>query len=670
MTPEEVRARGWDGVDVVFVTGDAYVDHPSFAMALLGRLLESEGYRVGILSQPDWHSCEPWRTFGRPRVCFAVSAGNMDSMINHYTANRKVRNDDAYSPGGQIGRRPDRATLAYCQRAREAYKGVPVIAGGVEASLRRIAHYDYWSDKVRRSIIMDAKADLLVYGMGERVLVEIVRRLAAGESVEQLRNLRGVAYRLGASESPPEELIESTPPLAEGKAESRKRKAEQGTSDDDASSPAPRPASLVPTVVLPSYEDVAADKRAFAHMTRMAHLETNPFNARRLVQYHGPEAVVVNPPAMPLSEAEMDRVYGLPCSRRPHPSYGDRPIPAFQVVKDSVQIMRGCHGGCTFCSITAHEGRVIQSRSKRSVLDEVRRMRSDPKFTGVISDIGGPTANMYRLNCSRPEVRAKCRRLSCVHPTICKLLDTDHGPLIDLMRDVRTQEGVKQVFVASGIRMDLAHRSPEYVKELVRHHVGGHLKVAPEHTDPDVLALMKKPAVAEFDAFARRFQQASQAAGKQQYLVPYYIASHPGSDLAAMIDLAIYLKRTGLRPEQVQDFIPSPFDVATCMYHTGMDPMTGQEVYVAKGAHERRLQRSLLQYWKPENYFDVREALQTADRGDLIGDGPECLIPAKPPKGARLAKAARGKRPPRDGQQPPAPAGGYRPHRKTARRRR
>ena len=625
MTPDEVAARGWDALDIVFVTGDAYVDHPSFAMALLGRLLESEGYRVAILSQPDWHSCRPWRTFGRPRLCFAVSAGNMDSMVNHYTANRKVRNDDAYSPGGQIGRRPDRATLAYCQRAREAYKGVPVIAGGVEASLRRLAHYDYWSDKVRRSILLDAKADLLVFGMGERPLVEIVRRLEAGQSVRDLRDMRGVAYRLGASETPPTEN----------------------------------------SITLPGFEEVSTDRRAFAEMTRLAHRETNPHNARRLVQRHGPEAVVANPPSLPLTEAEMDHAYGLPYTRRPHPSYGKQAIPAYQVVKDSIQIMRGCFGGCTFCSITAHEGRIIQSRSEESVLGEIRQMADDPAFSGVLSDLGGPTANMYRMGCSRPDVREKCRRLSCLHPGVCKLLDTDHGPLVELLKRAREEPGVKRVFVASGIRMDLARRSTPYVRDLVRHHTGGHLKVAPEHTDPDVLRLMQKPPVEDFEAFARRFEQICAAAGKEQYLVPYFIAGHPGSDLDAMIDLAVYLKRTGYRPEQVQDFIPGPFDLATCMYHTGLDPISGEEVYVPKGARERRLQRALLQFWKPENYRDVREALEKGGRSDLIGDGPECLIPARPPKGAD--ERSRGRH--RQGK-PPAAAGGYRPHRKSGRRRR
>lgn len=696
MTPQEVTARGWEAVDVVFVTGDAYVDHPSFAMAVLGRVLESEGYRVAILSQPDWRSCEPWRVFGRPRICFAVSAGNMDSMINHYTAARKVRNDDAYSPAGQIGRRPDRATLAYCQRAREAFGraqhretgdqpgsqtgpngGVPVIAGGVEASLRRIAHYDYWSDKVRRSILMDAKPDLLVFGMGERALVEIVRRLAAGEPVQQLRNIRGVAYRLGASEA-----------TALGERVGVRASCELSASH---SSPSPNPQSPHPnpppevdragggglsegegvwdTLLLPSFEEVSRDKRAFAEMTRVAHREANPDNARGLVQYHGREAIVVNPPALPLTEAEMDRVYGLPYTRRPHPAYGDQPIPAFQVVKDSVQIMRGCFGGCTFCSITAHEGRVIQSRSRGSVLAEIRRMAEDPDFKGTVSDIGGPTANMYSMNCTRPEVRAKCRRPSCVHPTICPLLATDHGPLIELMKEARRQPGVKRVLVASGIRMDLAQRSTAYLSDLARHHVGGHLKVAPEHSDPDVLRLMKKPAIEDFEQFARKFARASREAGKQQFLVPYFIAAHPGCDLAAMIDLALFLKRNGYRVEQVQEFIPGPFDVATCMYHTGIDPMTGEEVYVARGGRERRMQRALLQTWRPESYADVREALETARRVDLIGDGPECLIPSRPPKGSRQPQDKGVKRRPRKGKQPPASAGGYRPHRKTARRR-
>jgi uncharacterized radical SAM protein YgiQ len=631
MSAEEVAARGWDAVDIVFVTGDAYIDHPSFAMALLGRLLEAAGHRVAILSQPDWRSCEPWRRFGRPRLFFAVSAGNMDSMINHYTANRKVRNDDAYSPGGEIGRRPDRATLAYCQRAREAYPGVPVIAGGVEASLRRLAHYDYWSDKVRRSILMDAKADLLIFGMGERGILEAARRLEAGDPIAALRDLRGFAYRVGASEPPP----------------------------------------LEGSVALPSYEEVAADKLAFCAMTRHAHLETNPFNARRLIQRHGSEHVVVNPPALPLAREEMDLVYGLSYTRRPHPAYGRARIPAWDVIKDSVQIMRGCFGGCTFCSITAHEGRIIQSRSQESVLAEIRGMAAAPDFKGVISDIGGPTANMYEMRCTRPEVEAVCRRLSCVHPTVCKLLGTSHGPLVELMRRAREVEGVRKVLVASGIRMDLARRDPEYIRELAAHHVGGHLKVAPEHVDPEVLALMKKPGKEDFVEFGREFQKASEAAGKRQYLVPYFIASHPGSGLEAMIDLALFLKRNHYRPDQVQDFIPSPFDVAACMYHTGLDPFTLKPVTVAKHLRDRKLQRALLQFFKPENHFEVRRALIEAGRRDLIGDGCDCLIPSRPPKAAlekrrRAANAALQEQVEGDHVR----SRGYRPHRRSAARRR
>jgi uncharacterized radical SAM protein YgiQ len=612
----EMDARGWDAVDIVFVTGDAYIDHPSFAMAILGRVLEVAGFRVAILSQPDWHSCEPWRQFGRPRLFFAISAGNMDSLINHYTANKKVRNDDAYSPGGRIGLRPDRATLPYCHRAREAFSGVPIIAGGVEASLRRLAHYDYWSDTVRRSILFDCKADLLVYGMGEKSIVEIAQRLAAGQSVRGLRDMRGIAYVLGASETP-----RTAEPAAPWAADS---------------------------IILPSYEQVKADKLVFAEATRIIHVNTNPLNARTLVQYHDRQAVVVNPPSLPISQAEMDQIYDLPYNRRPHPSYRE-PVPAYEMIKDSVTIMRGCFGGCTFCSITAHQGRIIQSRSQESVLKEVQKLAADPEFKGVISDVGGPTANMYQMRCTRPDVEAKCKRLSCVHPSICKLLGTNHGPLIELLRRARTEPGIRKVLVSSGIRMDLAQLSPTYLRELSAHHVGGHLKVAPEHTDPGVLGLMKKPENDNFESFARKFKKASDEAGKsKQYLVPYFIASHPGSDLHAMIQLAVFLKRNGYRPDQVQDFIPAPFDIATCMFYTGIDPFTKQEVYVARHLRDRKLQRALMQFFKPENYFEVRKALEQAGRTDLIGSGCDCLIPAQPPKEALRARrdqaneAARG----------------------------
>ncbi len=656
-TRAEMVARGWDAVDVVFVTGDAYVDHPSFAMAILHRVLESAGFRVAMLSQPDWHSCEPWRQFGRPRLFFGVSAGNMDSLINHYTANKKVRNDDAYSPGGRIGLRPDRATLPYCHRAREAFPGVPVIAGGVEASLRRLAHYDYWSDTVRRSILLDCKADLVVYGMGEKVIVEIAQRLAAGEGVGDLRDLRGVAYALGARES--DEL--------------RARSVSEGGISSLAY------ASGSDAIVLPSYEEVKADKRAFSTATRLIHINTNPLNARTLVQSHDRQAIVVNPPALPLTQEEMDRVYDLPYTRRPHPSYTE-PIPAYEMIKDSVTIMRGCFGGCTFCSITAHQGRIIQSRSQESVLREVRKMAADPEFKGVISDVGGPTANMYEMRCTRPEVEARCKRLSCVHPTICKLLGTDHGPLVELLRRARSEPGIRKVLVASGIRMDLAQLSPEYLHELAAHHVGGHLKVAPEHTDSRVLGLMKKPENDNFEGFAKAFKKASQEAGKpRQYLVPYYIASHPGSDLSAMIDLAVFLKRNGYRPDQVQDFIPAPFDIATALYYTGIDPFTKQEVYVAKGLRDRKMQRALMQFFKPANYFMVREALIQAGRQDLIGSGCDCLIPPQPPKEAIEARRRRANDAdhyhtvanPAKGEEPGErglPNQGYRPGRKTARR--
>ncbi len=592
MSRAEMNDRGWDQVDVVFVTGDAYIDHPSFAAAILGRVLEAAGFRVGIVSQPDWHSCEPWKTFGRPRLFYAISAGNMDSMINHYTANRKVRNDDAYSPGGRIGMRPDRATLAYCQRAREAFKGVPVIAGGVEASLRRLAHYDYWSDKVRRSILLDCKADILAFGMGEESILQIARRLDAGETVRDLRDMRGVAYAMGASETPPEDAI-----------------------------------------TIPSYEEVLDDKVAFSRATKIIHNETNPYNARRLIQWHDRQAVVANPPTLPISERSMDSIYALPYTRKPHSSYSE-PIPAFEMIKDSVTIMRGCFGGCTFCSITTHQGRIIQSRSGQSVQTEVDTMTKDKGFKGVISDIGGPTANMYQMRCVRPEVEAVCRRQSCVHPTICKLLGTDHGPLVQLMKDVRKTPGVKKALVASGIRMDLARRSPEYMRDLTRYHVGGHLKVAPEHTDPHVLALMRKPSNDDFEEFAKIFKGESKRAGKKQYLIPYYIASHPGSDLDAMIDLAVFLKRTGYRPDQVQDFIPAPFDVATAMYYTGLDPFTGKEVHIARHLRDRKLQRALMQFFKPENYFQVRKALEKVGRQDLIGSGCDALIASRPPREA------------------------------------
>jgi uncharacterized radical SAM protein YgiQ len=605
-------ALGWDQPDVVFVSGDAYVDHPSFAAAILGRWLGHHGFRVAILAQPDWRSAEPWRELGRPRLFYAVSAGAMDSMINHYTANRKRRNADAYSPGGRIGLRPDRANGVYAQRCREAFKGVPVVTGGVEASLRRIAHYDYWSDKVLPSSLVGSKADLLVFGMGERAILAIAQRLAAGCTVADLRDLRGVAYMLGKSEVVPE--------ISFG-----------GAAGDDA------------TAELPSFEQVKDEQGHFVAATRRAHRETNPLNARRLLQRHGDRTVVLNPPDFVLSEADLDAVHELPYTREPHPSYRDLgEIPAWQTIADSVQIMRGCFGGCSFCSITLHQGRAIQSRSPGSVVKEVEGLARRPGFKGHVSDLGGPTANMYRMRCKDPEVEAKCRRLSCVFPKVCKMLDTSHKEIIDLMRASREVHGVKKVHVASGIRMDLASGESEYLDDLAQHHVGGHLKVAPEHVSEKVLKRMRKTSKDSFEEFASKFKAASKRAGKDQFLVPYFIASHPGSDVAEMIELAVYLKRGGYRPRQVQDFIPAPMDVATCMYYTGVDPVSGERVGAARGSRERAVQRALLQYFKPENYFAVRRALREAGREDLIGHGPDCLIPARPPREA--LEAPRGSR--------------------------
>ncbi len=597
---DEMRALGWQRADVVFVSGDAYVDHPSFAAAVLGRWLQAHGFRVAILAQPDWRSADAWRALAAPRLFYAVSAGNMDSMVNHYTAARKRRNADAYSPGGRIGLRPDRATAVYAQRCREAFKGVPVVTGGVEASLRRVAHYDYWSDRVLPSSLVSSKADLLAFGMGERTILEIARRLAAGQGVRDLRDLPGVAYLLGRSETP----------------------AENGWYGD---------AGAPGSVALPGYEEVAADHRQFARATRLLHAEVNPANARRLSQAHGDRLLIVNPPAVPLESAELDAVYALPFRRLPHPSYREE-IPAWQTIEHSVQIMRGCFGGCSFCSITLHQGRAVQSRGEASALEEVRALAAGPGFKGYVSDLGGPTANMYGMGCTRPEVEARCRRLSCVYPKTCKLLGTSHSRLRGLMRESRAVPGVKKVHIASGIRMDLAGHDPEYLAELARHHVGGHLKVAPEHVSRGVLDRMKKPGAESFEHFARGFARASARAGLEQYLVPYFMAGHPGSGLEEMLELALYLKSHGYRPRQVQDFIPAPMDIATCMYHTGLDPHTMAPVQVAKKPSERALQRALLQYFEPANHSLVKRALERLGRRDLIGDGPQCLIPQQPPR--------------------------------------
>jgi uncharacterized radical SAM protein YgiQ len=601
-TRDEMRARGWDELDVLIVTGDAYVDHPAFGPILIARFLEGRGFRVGVVAQPRWDSPADIARMGAPRLFVGVSAGNLDSMLNKLTAQKKVRGEDQYSPSGRTNARPNRASLVYCNLARQAFPGVPVVLGGIEASLRRIAHYDYWSDSVRRSVVLDSKCDLLVFGMGERAAWEIARRLDAGETVSSLNDVRGTAFAMGSPR-------EWEPVLAR-----RSRYVTDGG-----------------VVVLPSYEEITASKEAFAAMARAFQFETNAHNGRPLVQVHGREAVYFNAPALPLDQDDMDGLYDLPFTRLPHPSYGQEPIPAYETIKHSIVTMRGCFGGCTFCSITEHEGRIIQSRSEASVLREVRALSRMEGFSGVISDVGGPTANMYQMRCKDERTESACRRLSCVHPGICENLVTDHAPLVSLLKKVRTEPGIKRVFVASGIRYDLAMRSPEFVKELARHHTGGQLSVAPEHNDPEVLDKMKKPPVEHYERFAQAFCQASEAAGKEQYLVPYFITGHPGSTLEDTIALALWLKERGMRPRQVQDFIPTPMAIATAMYHTGIDPLTNKPVHVARDLREKRMMKALLFYWDEQHWPLAREALLKAKRRDLIG----VLIPSMNPRTER-----------------------------------
>jgi len=608
-TREEMQARGWDELDVLVVTGDAYVDHPAFGPVLIARFLAGRGFRVGVVAQPRWTGIEDIARMGRPRLFVGVSAGNLDSMLNKLTAQKKVRSEDQYSPGGRPNARPNRASIVYANLCRQAFPGLPVVLGGIEASLRRIAHYDYWSDAVRRSILLDAKADLLVFGMGERAAWEIARRLAAGERIEQLTDVRGTAHVRKNRPAWTDVAADASRYVTDGKA-----------------------------VVLPSYEDVVGDKEAFARMSRMLQYETNAHNARPLLQPHGAEAVYFNPPALPLDEAEMDGLYDLPFARRPHWSYGQERIPAFETIKHSIVTMRGCFGGCTFCSITEHEGRIIQSRSADSVLREVRALSRMDGFGGTITDVGGPTANMYKMRCKDERTESACRRLSCVHPGICENLVTDHQPIIDLLKKVRREPGVERVYVASGVRYDLAERSPEFIRDLARHHTGGQLSVAPEHSSPEVLEKMKKPPVQHYERFAQAFCQASEEAGKEQYLVPYFITGHPGSTLKDTIDLALWLKARGMRPRQVQDFIPTPMAIATAMFYTGIDPMTMEPVAVVRDLREKKMLKALLYWWDPEQHPLAREALRKAGRRDLVGHGARCLVP---PETGHAARARR-----------------------------
>ena len=646
MSREEMDGLGWDSCDIIIVTGDAYIDHPSFGMAIIGRLLEAQGFRVGIIAQPAWDSAEPFRQLGRPNLFFALTAGNMDSMVNHYTADRRIRSNDAYTPNGEAGRRPDRAVIVYAQRVREAYKGVPVIIGGIEASLRRIAHYDYWSDKVRRSILPDSKADLLLYGNAERAVVELAHRLAAGEPIREITDIRGTA--LMRQEIPegwteidstrvdePGGTVPRPDPYAAASA------CGAGGARDRVVPLRPRRPPRERSVIrLPGYDQVAADPVLYAHASRVFHLETNPGNARALVQRHGRREVWVNPPPLPLTTKELDRLYELPYTRRPHPAYGAAKQPAWEMIRFSIPIMRGCFGGCTFCSITEHEGRIIQSRSEASVIREIETVRDTvPGFTGNISDLGGPTANMYRLACEDPKIEAACRRLSCVFPDICRHMSTDHAPLTRLYRRARRVPGVKRVFIASGLRYDLAVRDPEYLKELVTHHVGGYLKIAPEHTEQGPLEMMMKPGIGVYDRFKQLFDRFSKEAGKEQYLIPYFIAAHPGTSDRDMLNLALWLKRNGFRPDQVQAFLPTPLALASAMYHTGRNPLrrvrrSGETLPVARGLRQRRLHKAFLRYHDPENWPLLREALKRMGRADLIGNGRRHLVPAWQPGGA------------------------------------
>lgn len=654
MSREEMDQLGWDSCDIIIVTGDAYVDHPSFGMAIIGRLLEAQGFRVGIISQPDWQSKDDFMKLGEPNLFFGVAAGNMDSMINRYTADRKVRSDDAYTAGGLAGKRPDRASLVYSQRCKEAYKHVPVVLGGIEASLRRIAHYDYWSDKVRRSILMDATADMLLYGNAERAIVEVAQRLARGESIEAITDVRGTAF---IRKDTPEGWfeIDSTRIDRPGKIDKIINpyvntqdlsacaiEKDKGPQDDPNEA---RPVELLPhpklerdrTVIrLPSFEKVRNDPALYAHANRVLHLETNPGNARALVQRHDDRELWLNPPPIPLTTEEMDYVFAAPYARVPHPAYNGAKIPAYEMIRFSVNIMRGCFGGCTFCSITEHEGRIIQSRSHESILHEIEEMKNVPGFTGVVSDLGGPTANMYRLACKSHEIEKHCRKPSCVFPGICENLDTDHSSLIELYRKARALPGVKKILIASGLRYDLAVESPEYVKELVTHHVGGYLKIAPEHTERGPLDKMMKPGIGTYDRFKRMFEKYSKEAGKEQYLIPYFIAAHPGTTDEDMMNLALWLKANGFRADQVQAFYPSPMASATAMYHTGKNPLRkvtykSEGVTIVKSEEQRRLHKAFLRYHDPKGWPLLREALIRMGRADLIGSGKHQLIPAHQP---------------------------------------
>ncbi|MGE3334560.1 MAG: YgiQ family radical SAM protein [Rhodospirillaceae bacterium] len=621
MSREEMDVLGWDECDIIIVTGDAYVDHPSFGMAIIGRLLEAQGFRVGILSQPDWQNPDSFKKLGAPKLFWGVTGGNMDSMVNRYTSDRRLRHNDSYTAGGEGGKRPDRSVIVYAQRCREAFKDVPIVLGGIESSLRRIAHYDYWSDKVRRSVLVDSKADILLYGNAERAVVEVAHRYAKGQKAADMDDVRGVAILKSAV---PEGYIEA--------------KADDIEASDEGAKQTKDGAKVV--VRLPAFEQVEKDPELYARASRVLHRESNPGNARPLVQKHGDRELWVTPPPIPISTPEMDGVYELPYARAPHPSYGDQKIPAWEMIRFSVTIMRGCFGGCSFCSITEHEGRVIQSRSEGSILGEIEKIRDKTEgFTGIISDIGGPTANMYRLACKDKAIESKCRKPSCVYPDVCPNLNTNHDSLIQLYRKAREIPGIKKVMVASGVRYDLAVKSPAYIKELVTHHVGGYLKIAPEHTEAGPLSKMMKPGIGAYDKFKQMFDQAAKAAGKEYFLIPYFIAAHPGTTDEDMMNLALWLKRHKYRADQVQTFLPSPMAISTAMYHSGKNPLkpvrrgASEQVDTIKGLKQRRLHKAFLRYHDAENWPLLREALKRMGRADLIGPGKHQLIPSWQPAG-------------------------------------
>ncbi|WP_395404347.1 YgiQ family radical SAM protein [Pseudoduganella sp. UC29_106] len=673
MSRAEMEALGWDQCDVILVTGDAYIDHPSFGMALVGRLLEAQGYRVGIIAQPDWNNVESFRALGKPRLYWGITAGNMDSMVNRYTADKKIRSDDAYTPNGEPNKRPDRAVTIYAQKAREAFPGVPVVVGSIEASLRRIAHYDYWSDKVRRSVLIESKADLLIFGNAERALVDLTRRIAEGESIKDIKDLRGTAFLVPQGWLPDAEwsVHNSTRVDVPGRIDAHPNPyamAKEDTKECATENAAPEP-TVKPIVImtreerlaaakekhnktvvrLPAYDVVKDDPVMYAHASRVFHLESNPGNARALVQGHGDRDVWMNPPPLPLQMDEMDNVYDLEYARGPHPSYGNANIPAWEMIRFSVNIMRGCFGGCTFCSITEHEGRIIQSRSEPSILREIEHIRDKTKgFTGIISDLGGPTANMYRLSCKDKNIEETCRRLSCVYPSICVNLGTNHNPLIKLYRKARAIPGVKKVLIQSGLRYDLAVRSPEYVKELVTHHVGGLLKIAPEHTESNVLSKMMKPGIGAYDEFKALFEKYSLEAGKKQYLIPYFIAAHPGATDEDMLNLALWLKKNNFRLDQVQTFMPTPMAMASAMYHSRKNPLhkvtdDSETVETPRTLKQRQAHKAFLRYYDPKNWPILRDTLRKMGRGDLIGTGERHLIPPYV-QGEENFKTSSGKR--------------------------